>query len=536
MASRIRIKKNGFGVRIRFGEKLARDEWFHLDLPPEQEAQARDRLARMQAMARRLAEVGEHAEARAYLEEAAKSLHERGFRAIEKMVEGLSPAVEPKRAPVTFRKVVERLGTGELRRLYPEDVKAQATETRDRQRQRLAVFFPVLGSKTFDEITKELLNEAKLLIAEDLSARTRACYLRDLRLVMRLAVDPLGLVEHTPTVKVPTPSTEDLFTFLYPSEEAQVLVALDIPIEMRFLYAFLCRNGTRITETLRLTWDHVNLEAGTIHMAKAWTKTGRARYWDLAPDVLEALKVWREMHPGATHVFVPPAVSLDSKGRRARVPKRLTRFYVWDRFLRDLKVAGLTRREIFSPDDGENQLRIHDTRASFVTLARALGMPDRWIMDRSGHESAKVLEKYDRGARSARERNLGWFAPMTLVLGQSWAKTPKPSTKESNMTDPRHRSHYPPPPINPANLGGQTPSLAPEGPLGPAHLSISGQKLPLTGEHLAELLALAQTARRWHLIAPLGEALEQAEQLRQAAHPKVTDISTARRRKEERGE
>ena len=533
--ARIRRKAQGWGVRIRFGEKLARDEWFPLAVSQEQEALAKDRHARLQGMAKLLDALGKHAEARVILEEAASTRNERGFRAIETMVSGLAPA-SPAAAkkPKTFRQVAELLSDGSLHELYPEEVLFKAEASREQSRARLAVFFPALGGKTFEEITADDLDEAKKLIPK-CKQSTRAEYLRELRRVMRVAVKPLRLVEHTPEVTVPRRGKRDLFTFLYPAEDSQVCACVDIPFEYRFLYAFLCRNGTRISETLRITWDHIDLVQGTIHLAAAWTKTKRARYWDLDPDVLEALKLRRKQIPDAELVFVPPP------------GLQMTRHAVHRRFLADLELAGLERRALFNTSEGERRLRLHDTRASFVTLARAVGMPDRWIMDRSGHESAAVLEKYDRGVRHAQEKNLGWFAPMGSALGmegaelgpklgQSWAKAPKTPRNMSLRAVEHPRSQPPSQAINPANSGGDARSLAQEGGFGPSGFSISGQSSILSSDQLSELVELAQRAKRWHLVAALGKALDTLERAREQDRPKVASLESARRRKRDKGE
>src|SRR3972149_7279049 len=104
MASRLRKKTKGWGARVRFGELLGRDEWIHLDLPHDQEAVALDRLARLGVMARRLAELGKHIEARAFLEAAGAQRSERGFAAIEtRGAEEMVPESAPQTTPMTFR-------------------------------------------------------------------------------------------------------------------------------------------------------------------------------------------------------------------------------------------------------------------------------------------------------------------------------------------------------------------------------------------------------------------------------------------------
>ena len=534
MNSRIRKKttgKLGFGVKLRFGEGLARDEWFHLDLPHEQEEQAEDRLKRLQRMAKLLADAGDYR--RLYLEEAAATPTERGFRAAEKMVEELSPVAEPQKAATTFRMVVNDLCSGKLHELYPDEIEFKSPASLDQTSARLAVYLPLLGDLTFDAITRDLIKKAKACIPK-CAKTTRSKYIGELSRILRIAVDPLDIAEMTPTVKVPNASSTDLFTFIYPREEEQVAGSDPIAFEMRFLYAFLARNGGRITETLQYTWAMIDFDNGVINVPAEITKTKRARYWDIDPDVLEALRLRRLQIPDAEFVFVPPPDRAEPMNRR----------YVWGRFLDDMRAAGLTRAGIFQTTSGARRLRVHDYgRSSFVTLARALGMPDRWIMDRSGHESVSAFEQYDRAVRHVRERNLGWFAPMHLALkmvaapaaslGQSRAKATKTPRNEAPLTVRARPSVYPPPPINPANLGGQTPPMAQEGPLGPWGLSISGQRNSLTAEHLTDLLGLAQKAKRWDLVTALGEALEDAERVREAASPKVTDIATARRRREE---
>jgi len=483
MASRLRKKAEGWGGRIRFGENLGRDEWIALDVPHDQEPQAKDRLARLQAMAKRLSEVGKHAEARVILEEAGATRAERGFRALEAMVEALSPEPAARKKVVTFRSVVQDLCDGTLHELHPDDIRYRTEQGRNARRTQLACFFPVLGDKTFDAITRDDVDEAKRLIPKGIKQNVRMRYCRELSYVMRIALEPLRLCEHVPHVSVPKQTDTDQFQLFYPDEDEQLLAAVGITFEERFLYAWLDRHGGRISEVLQYTWEALDLERGKIRVAKAWTKTKKARYWDLEPDVLEALRLRRLQIPDAVLVFVPPA------------GKAFTRMTVYHQLHPNLKAAGLTRPELYETPEGERPFTTHDFRASFVTLARALGFPDRWIMDRSGHESVKVLEKYDRGVRHARKQGLHWWAPMAIALGMKGAselstaghdashdsgqaranvvQMPSKTPLLTNRCDlPWDDSH----PVNPAQAVTYTPSIPPEGPLGPAGFSTSGQR------------------------------------------------------------
>lgn len=550
MPARLRKKAQGWGARIRFGEDLLRDEWFHIDLPHDQEAQAIDRLGRLQAMAKRLSEIGKHAEARGVLEEAGATRSERGFHALEQFVAEMAPELKPQRTPKTFRQVAEDLCDGTLHDLYPDEVGYRTKESRDARRSMLAAFFPAIGAKLFEQITRDDIDEAKKLIPRDVKQNTRMRYCRELRFVMQLAVEPLRLVEHVPHVSVPRETETDQFQLFYPGEEEQLAGSLvAVSLEERFLYAFLCRNGGRISETLQYTWDACDLERGRMRVAAAWTKTGRARFWDLEPDVLEALRLRRLMIPDAHLIFVPPPLRV------------FTRQSVYHQLKPNLLLAGITRTELHRTPEGERPMTTHDFRGSFVTLARSIGMPDIWIRDRSGHESPKQLEKYDRGVRHARERGVGWWAPMAIALGlpgacvrstltpslalgpytvQGWSKGQEMPTIPLPPTNRCALAGRPAHPINPANLGDGHPPIATDDPLGPAHFSTSVQNPPepsgppappfLSSDQLTRLLALAERAKQWDLVAAVGQALDA---LSRAEASNVTSLAYARRRREE---
>jgi integrase len=572
VAGRLRKKAAGWGARIRFGEKLARDEWIALDIPHDQEPLAHDRLARLQVMARRLAEIGQHDDARAYLEEAGKTRHEGGFRAIEKMVEEMTPGSLVRRAPMTFRQVVQQLCDGELHERYPDEVNYRTKQGRDGRRTKLATYFPVLGDKTFDEITDDDIAKAKQLIPRErnpeypdgIKRNTRVIYCRELRYVVnKLAVEVLRLCEATPLVKVPRSEGTDLKQVLYPDEDALLVGAtMAVSLEERFLYAWLTRNGTRITETLQYTWEAFDLERGIIRVRKEWTKTGVARTWLLEPDVLEAMRLRRRMIPDAHLVFLPPPL------------RKFTRGTVHQQLHPNAKRAGLTRVELFNPPDGERALTTHDTRGSFVTLLRALGVSDRWIMDRTGHESTKEFEGYDRGTRQARAQVLEWWAPMAVALRMPgakvfatgselakklgpkwvrvWAKTYETPSKVAKRTVRCEKVPDASSPFSTGTGGVEDLSIALVDPLGPAQISISGQRLQtaqvvLPGAPLEvpadPYLETLRAARRqaeddsnFAHAAALGQLIEQHLHARAAAAPpKVTDIADARKRRDENG-
>jgi integrase len=415
--ARIRQRADGaWSARIRYGEGL--DEWFALDVDPalapeRRRAAAEDRRKRLQRLAKLLRDSGKLSVSRIILEQAASERSDRAFRNIEVTVEGFTADLEDKTAKArTFRQVVQLYTSGELHALYPDDVPFKGKASLDASSSALSVFLPVLGDKTFEQITLDDIDAAKRLIPQKSRGSTRRAYIRELRRVMNLAVEPLRLVEQVVPVKIPKKQMgEDrLFAFLYPDEEGQLDSCDAIPYWRRWLYAWIFRNGTRISETLQATWDHVNLQTGQFHLDQAWTKKKRARFWILEPDVLRAMKLHHDKldpKPKGSDLIFP-----GGKGQR------ITHHSMIRKHLQaDLVTAGLTRRELFTEAEGERALTTHDTRATFVTLARRRGWSDQRIMDHTGHIHASQLAQYNRLVRAAEQLHLAWFTDMDVVLG-----------------------------------------------------------------------------------------------------------------------
>lgn len=72
-----------------------------------------------------------------------------------------------------------------------------------------------------------------------------------------------------------------------------------------------------------------------------------------------------------------------------------------------LKLAGITRAELFERTKHRRPIRVHDLRATFVTVALAEGHSEAWICDRTGHRSSQMVNAYRRAARIAVELGLG---------------------------------------------------------------------------------------------------------------------------------
>ena len=153
-------------------------------------------------------------------------------------------------------------------------------------------------------------------------------------------------------------------------------------------------------EALGLDWPDLDLSAGTVRLDV--NKTDDPRTWVLGRDVAEALRRWWVMagSPKAGPVF------------RTSGGERLSNHHLADRLRTALQAAGVTRAELFEHSKKRQQVRVHDLRAAFVTLALAAGRSETWVADRTGHKSSVMINRYRRAARTAAELGLGWFVPL----------------------------------------------------------------------------------------------------------------------------
>src|SRR4051812_43479734 len=69
---------------------------------------------------------------------------------------------------------------------------------------------------------------------------------------------------------------------------------------------------------------------------------------------------------------------------------------------RDLRVIGLheERPELFTSTAERRQIRVHDLRGTFVTVALANSRNESWISDRTGHKTSTMIATYKRNART----------------------------------------------------------------------------------------------------------------------------------------
>lgn len=350
---------------------------------------------------------------------------EQAFRDLEQIVEGLVGGVErvvvgasaatrpPASAAETFRSVFERWNRGELARDFPDHVRQKRSSDEDRHRAGKHILSIRLadGGKFGDlriaEVRLEHCERVMSALPRELSRSSRRHAGQLMHRVLALAVYPLRLIVVNPLPRgfLPKQGSTRAKSYLFPDEERTLLICTEVPLAHRMLYGFLAREGMRKSEALRLTWDDLNLTRGMVRLDV--NKTDEPRAWALAPDVVSALRVWRTMRPGTNKVFDVPQ------------PARLALA-----FRTHLRSANVRRSELFEKSKTRLPIRLHDLRATFVTVHLAHGKSETWIADRTGHKSSQMINTYRRQARTWVELGIDALAPLDATVPELVAVAP----------------------------------------------------------------------------------------------------------------
>ena len=226
--------------------------------------------------------------------------------------------------------------------------------------------------------------------------------------MLSLATYPLRVLAANPLPKgfVPAQRADKAKGWLYPAEDKRLLACVTVPYEMRLFYGFLHREGPRPNEAIRFDIADADLERGAITLDR--NKTNDPRTWALGADVVRALRASLARREKALGRKLRPDEPLfvGKDGQRIRV------ILLAERYRTNLRRAGIDRPELFETTDVRRQIRLHDARATFVTINLANGKTETWISDRTGHKSSKMINLYRRAARTAAELGLGPLAPL----------------------------------------------------------------------------------------------------------------------------
>lgn len=339
--------------------------------------------------------------------------------AVGRLVSG--EASPPISAATTVQELGEQWTSGELHERWPDHVKKKRSARDDEERLRLYVY-PLVGSVPLPEFSAAHADLVMASLPAKLSPATRRHVAQVLSRVLKLAAYPCRLITATPLPAgfLPNVGKRKALSFLYPDEDRRLLSCDAVPLAYRVLYGVLAREGMRRGEAASISWAELDLERGAVAIDR--NKTDDARAWALDQGVTRALRAWWELRgrPAEGLVFIdgagqPLADKGDGKG--------------CTRFRAHLRAAGVDRAELFERSDARQPIRLHDLRATFITVSLANGRTETWVSDRTGHTSSVMINRYRRAARRVSELGLGDLLPLDQAipeLGQNPSAEPDP--------------------------------------------------------------------------------------------------------------
>jgi integrase len=327
----------------------------------------------------------------------------------EAILRGETRKVASAKAP-TFEDFAAEWTDGKLHKAHPDHVR-EKDPTRDLGALRMYIN-PVIGSTRIADVTLEHAERVLAKLPAELAPRTRKLVCQCMRKVLSLAVYPGRYLPSNPIPrewmpKVPK-SANKAKSCLYPTEDAKLLRCVDVPLERRMVYGILAREGMRASELERLRWRDVDLEHGRVRLDA--NKTDDPRAWALSPDVVRTLAWWKEEAGGEADDLV---IRVDLANGAWWLRGSLTDP---DKHPGDLRTADVTRAELFERSRTRQPIRLHDLRATFVTVSLANGKTEQWVTDRTGHKSSQMIATYTRQARTWAETRLGVLGALDALL------------------------------------------------------------------------------------------------------------------------
>jgi integrase len=406
---------NGFTARVRIAPGPKGRSSFALSSRTQEDADARAAL--LADMARRLRPVAAVEGIAELLTVAAKARTDKQLQtakdAVDEMVSGIAERASSALS-ATFEDFADEWTSGKLHKKHPDHVREKDSK-RDSDILRLHIN-PVIGTKRIADVALDDCERVMGAIPSDLAPATRRHIAQCMRKVLSFAVYPGRHIAANPIPrewmpKVPK-STSKAKSCLYPQEDAKLLQCTGIPIERRLVYGILDREGMRASELELLRWRDLDLDRGRVRLDE--NKTSDPRAWALSPDVARAL-VWWKRETGREADDLVIGLDLGDGAWWLRGDDGWTEGDPTKR-KGDLRTAGVTRAELFERSKSRQPVRLHDLRATFVTVSLANGKTEQWVTDRTGHKSSQMLALYSRQARTWSELELGELEPLDVLL------------------------------------------------------------------------------------------------------------------------
>jgi len=387
--------RGGFGDVMRAGD----GRQMRITFATHDRREAERRHAIVSRMRDGLVRMGRGVEARYLMMKAASQADADLFADCVAMAGELPPPPPPGEA-VTIRDFGEEWSSGILHGKYPDFIKSKKTSDRDAGR--LAHLYKTIGDVPLKSFTKK--DYMRAMGALPKTAKRPAARRQYGQALIKLLNNAakLDLIPTNPIPRgmLPVVAKDIVFTYLYPSEDQLLLSCKLVPLVWRVLWGFLAREGCRFHEAVGTLWSDIDRKTGSIKVPPERTKNGRGLHWVLAPGTLaglDALFVEGVLRPFA-------AVDVD-EDQGAAILRGHLRF------------AGVDRPEVHESTPRSRRLRCHDLRSTYITLALMMKKSEAEIMQHTGHRSSGQIHEYDHNALTAAEMKFTQLGPLAAALG-----------------------------------------------------------------------------------------------------------------------
>lgn len=183
--------------------------------------------------------------------------------------------------------------------------------------------------------------------------------------------------------------------YILPNEFLALVSCEAVPLRDRRLYAVATYLYARPGELEALEWDDLDLDRGTVHIHRAVhydtgetkpVKTQEARRFSVERNLLPLLRAMRDARRGRARVLDAEVPKEGAKHLRAH-----------------LKLAGVSRAELFASDKTRKPMTFYDLRATGITWRAIRGDEPLRIQRAAGHTGFDTTQGYIREAESVRE-------------------------------------------------------------------------------------------------------------------------------------
>ena len=195
--------------------------------------------------------------------------------------------------------------------------------------------------------------------------------------------------------------------------------------DYRTLFVILATTGQRLIDVVHLQWDAIDLKRGVITLIPEKTKrTGKKVFIPILPQLRQTLGA---MMPQGRYVM--PGMVSQYKTDRSQIARDIRAVFT----LAGIEQSKETELKTCVPIKATGA---HSFRHSYVTFARAHGIPDRIIRQVTGHASVEMTDGYDNlTADTIADLPIGLPQPTQREPIPAWARELLATATADNWKD-----------------------------------------------------------------------------------------------------